>query len=90
MKLKDPPRIQLSGLVWSFAHEMQKTLDTNRHKSGWEGLTPTQCLDRMKEETVEIEAALRDGRSAKEIVWECADVANFAAFLAANITEARP
>ena len=87
MKLSNPPTIKLSGLVWTFAHKMQEQLDANASKSGWEGLTTTQCIDRMKDELEEIEDAHKRGLGAEVIVRECADISNFAAFLAANCGE---
>ena len=84
MKLNNPPTIELSGLVWTFAFKMQEQLDKNGEKSGWEYLTATECIDRMKEELKELEDAHQQGLGEDAVISECADISNFAAFLAAN------
>lgn len=67
-----------------FAREMQIKLNMNSHKRGWDELTPRQCLYRMKQEMGELERAVESNKSKGDVVAECADVANFAMFLAHN------
>lgn len=84
MKINNPPKIELSGLVWTFAHRMQEQLNKNANKRGWEDLTPWVCIRRMRQELKEVEDAHRRGLGAEAVIRECADLSNFAAFLAAN------
>ena len=67
-----------------FACNMQQELDNNDHKSGWEGLSPQWIIHRIKQETNELERAIKNKRLRKKIISECADIANFAMMLADN------
>jgi NTP pyrophosphatase (non-canonical NTP hydrolase) len=79
--------VTLSPLIYSFANEMQKELERNRSKRGWEDLTPRQCLNRIKQEFNELKSeVLKKNPDIDDVVSECADLANFAAFLAWNIS----
>lgn len=64
-----------------FAEKMEERLSDNDHKAGWENCSFTELLFRLKDEVGEVEYALinRDN-----IVYECADVANFAMMIAEN------
>lgn len=68
-----------------FANEMHKELENNNHKGGWEYLSPQWIINRMRQEVDEIERAIQKGKPVEEVVSECADVANFAYFLAHNL-----
>ena len=87
MQMESPPSIALSPLVWTFAHLMQEQLDENSDKSGWEGLSPQTCLDRIANELNEAREAVINQTGQDSVRRECADIANFAAFLAATYTD---
>lgn len=70
-----------------FAVEMQRKLDDNAHKPGWDRDTFAALIKRLRQEVDELERATsRRGLIKKEIVKEAADVANFAYFIADNAT----
>lgn len=71
--------------IW-FALEMQGKLDLNRHKGGWDLMTPKEILGRIKDEVAELEAAIEGGECV-EIIDEAVDIANFCSFLAHNMQE---
>jgi len=70
--------------LFEFANEMSKKLNENNHKEGWEGLSHKWIINRIKQETMELENAIKKGKESKEIIRECADIANFAYMLADN------
>ncbi len=70
--------------VLNFALQMQTELDKNSHKKGWYSLTPKECLKRMQEEMRELQESVKVKSSTESVRSECADVANFAMFLAHN------
>jgi len=70
-------------LAW-FANAMEHQLQANDHKTGWQGMTDRQLLNRLKQETTELERAIESGKS---VVEEAADVANFAMMIADNFTD---
>lgn len=84
----------LRPVVAAFAQTMEQKLCDNDHKGGWHDDGEQALLKRLREETDELEAALRRGpgtgvpfgeRSAKAVAnigREAADVANFAMMLA--------
>ena len=79
-------------LVLEFAKRMEAKLEKNRHKGnreGWLGDDIDDLLDRLREETVELDTAICIGHvrmneslnapfMAQQIADEAADVANFA------------
>ena len=72
------------ALVQWFADEMMTKLFQNRHKGDtWQRVSNKQLLNRLRQETTELEKALTTG---KGVVEECADVANFAMFIADNFS----
>jgi len=71
--------------ILRFACNMQLELDNNDHKEGWQNLSPVWIINRIKQETLELEKAVKNKKLKKEIISECADVANFAMMLADNI-----
>jgi NTP pyrophosphatase (non-canonical NTP hydrolase) len=70
-----------------FAIEMERQLRANDHKTGWTDCEQRWLLNRLKQETAELERALTSG---KNIVKETADVANFAMMIADNALEYVP
>lgn len=64
--------------MW-FANEMQRELNNNDHKCGWEDLSARWLLMRLDQEVRELKRAVTSG---KNIVSEAADVANFAMMIA--------
>lgn len=64
-----------------FANEMERQLQENDHKSGWDTLSLKWLLNRLRQETQELERAIAKGTG---ITDEAADVANFAMMIADN------
>jgi len=81
--------------VLAFAHLMETKLRENDHKGGWQNDGVSTLLRRLREETDEVLAAIRDTSSKLDpsrVGREAADVANFAMMIADNVgalTEAR-
>jgi NTP pyrophosphatase (non-canonical NTP hydrolase) len=77
-----------------FAREMERALRKNDHKPGWKMDEPAALLARLREETDELEQAIRDVSGARDdlhldggplwwkVIEEAADVANFALMIA--------
>lgn len=95
MKFEDvaPPGTSISdvggegALVSRMAGEMTVKLAENRGKRHWKDADIMYLEKRLLEETIELVEAVTNGGD----VWaEAADVANFAAFIADNVTEERP
>ena len=63
--------------VRRFAREMEERLLDNDDKGGWDDCPPRWLLTRLREETKELAAAIRE-KNADAIQEEAADVANFA------------
>ncbi|KKL25848.1 hypothetical protein LCGC14_2401180 [marine sediment metagenome] len=63
--------------VLAFARAMTQQLDANSYKSGWVNLSPKWFLNRLRQETGELERAIKKG-DINEIKKEAADVGNFA------------
>jgi NTP pyrophosphatase (non-canonical NTP hydrolase) len=70
-------------VAW-FANEMERQLQANDHKTGWDHMAARQLLNRLKQETIELERAIESGKNVAE---EAADVANFAMMIADNFTD---
>ena len=66
-----------------FAELMMEKLRRNRHKAHWKHVDKTWLLGRLKDELKELEEAMEAGDSLS-LVYECADVANFAMMIANN------
>jgi hypothetical protein len=74
--------MQVRPEIKALAEMMERKLQLNEHK-GTKGLNDLGYLiNRAKEELAEVEIAFGNDSSAVEILAECADVANFALFLA--------
>jgi NTP pyrophosphatase (non-canonical NTP hydrolase) len=69
----------LRSSVKTFAEEMEFQLQRHDDRTGWDECDPYWLLTRLKEETVELEVAMKnpDGR-VTNVAHEAADVANFA------------
>lgn len=74
MKLR--PEVRL------FAAMMERKLQANEHKGGWQDDTALALLRRLREEADELERCLQVGMSAPTVAYEAADVANFAMMIA--------
>jgi len=64
-----------------FAERMERKLQQNDHKGGWNNDSFHALLRRMREEVDELESAQSD---QEKLIDECADVANFAMMIAEN------
>ena len=69
--------------VAQFAAHMRRKLLENTHKGPWRELSSDYLMTLMADEMDELEEALEKG-DPKAIIDECADVANFAMFIADN------
>lgn len=76
----------MSTAVIKFALKMQEELDNNAHKSGWDNLSAQWCINRIRQETMELENAIKHKKSVEQIQSECADIANFAMFISDNLS----
>ena len=66
-----------------FARAMEARLRANDHKPGWRDEDPDALLDRLRDETEELDASVNMGIPSKSaILAEAADVANFALMVA--------
>jgi NTP pyrophosphatase (non-canonical NTP hydrolase) len=68
-------------LPLNLALAMARKLEMNSHKVGWGSMTPLAHLKRLRQETGELERAIRARKSPAEVWGEAADLANFAAML---------
>jgi NTP pyrophosphatase (non-canonical NTP hydrolase) len=73
----------LRNSVVRFAEEMEYQLRAHDDRGGWDKCDPFWLLTRLKEETAELEAAMKNpnGR-VTNVAHESADVANFAMMIA--------
>jgi NTP pyrophosphatase (non-canonical NTP hydrolase) len=67
--------------IEQFAMIMEEKLQKNDHKGGWTGCAAHALLDRLRQETDELEEALIH-KSPEEVCLEAADVANFCMMIA--------
>ena len=70
--------------ILSFAVIMQKKLEANAGKGGWEDCSFEYLVKRAKEELTEVENAITQNKSCHVVQKECADVANFMMMIADN------
>ncbi|MGE3624103.1 MAG: hypothetical protein AB7H77_09590 [Bdellovibrionales bacterium] len=75
--------------VLAFAEEMEAKLRWHDNKGGWQNCSHADLLERLREETGELQAAVDGKCAASIIVKECADVANFAMMIADNADAGR-
>ena len=78
------PVLGLRDPLARFVVEMERQLRKNDHKGHWSGCSQRWLLNRLKQETAELERALDSG---KGITAEAADAANFAMMIADNAAE---
>lgn len=72
----------MSNHVLRFAVVMQDKLDENDHKRHWRTCSAKWLLNRLKQETAELERAVGMGAAPDVVEREAADVANFAMMVA--------
>jgi len=65
-----------------FAGEMEDKLKKNDFKGGWDGCEVIYLIERIKSETQELIEAMIIKENEKNIIEECADIANFAMMIA--------
>ena len=77
-----------------FAEQMEAKLRLNDYKGGWQDESPSYFLQRMADEWRElahtIDLATMHEASPKDIIAECADIANFAMMVADVARKASP
>lgn len=78
-----PSARQSRSAVLRFSAEMEKKLLENDHKGGWGDCRSETLFDLLLEEKNELEEALTS-HDERNIIAECADVANFAMMIADN------
>lgn len=75
----------MRDIVLDFARAMDNELDENDHKTGWARLSLQWLINRIKQETSELENAIKNNKPKSVILSECADVANFAMMIFDNV-----
>ena len=70
-------------LEWFHRAQLAKLLE-NAAKGTWKNESIEDLIKRMEEEVIELKEAVQSG-AYTEIVRECADVANFAMFIADRV-----
>ena len=63
--------------ILRFAKAMERTLQKNDHKGGWETCTQGYLRRRMKDEVRELDRAFKK-KDVGSVKQECTDIANFA------------
>lgn len=71
-------------IISDFNKDMMEKLVKNQHKAHWNTMSKSQILRRIMDETEELAEAIILG-DKKEIIRECADIANFCLFMVDNI-----
>ena len=66
-------------------HQLEKARAAGKNDN-WRKMSYQWLLDALKKEAQELESALMNRAPAKDVIAECADVANFAMFIADKIT----
>lgn len=70
--------------VLKFAQWMEKKLQENDHKGGWETMETDWLIGRIDEELCELRRKVKEEAPNRHIARECADIANFAMMIADN------
>lgn len=74
------------SVVQWFAQEMERKLQENDYKGGWQGESPFRFANRIHDEWGELADALfrfhTKPSNADAVIAECADIANFALMIA--------
>lgn len=68
-----------------FAHQMELKLRANDHKNNKRSYNPSALMERLKQESKELEAAIGAGQSYGVLMTEAADIANFAMMIADGV-----
>ena len=93
LQLAQPPSATIDAVrpvVQWFAQEMERVLKQNDHKSGWQDMSLTEIMARLREESLELAIEVRrNDLNAGAIVKEAVDVANFCMFMADRATPNR-
>lgn len=81
------------GLAW-FKERMAEKLQENRHKKPWDKKEIDYLFRRLLDEVEELRFSLQDTQANRyvdkeSIIYECADVANFAMMIANNANGGR-
>ena len=70
--------------VLKFTQNMETKLRANDHKNGWTDIGLTRLFELLIGETTELAEALEED-DARNVIAECADVANYAMMIADNV-----
>lgn len=70
--------------VKRFSQIMEQKLQMNDHKGGWDDMSVKDLVNRLCQEVLELDRAITMGEDKKNIVFESADVANFAMMVASK------
>jgi len=73
--------VTLRPSVQKFAEEMERKLKLNDHKGGWMGMSQDEIIQDIREENIELSMAIANN-DVKNILEECADIANYLMMLA--------
>jgi len=71
-----------------FSQYMEHKLKLNDHKGGWEEIPTPTLINKLRGELNELEEAIR-GEPDLNIMFEAADVANYAMMIAWNVLRAQ-
>lgn len=82
---------QLRPAVQRFAEHMEDALRRNDHKGGWSNMSSSELMERLDQERLELKEATERSTISPmslpanaKVVFEAADVANFAMMIADN------
>lgn len=77
--------------VQQFALDMERVLQMNEHKGGWQSCPPAYLFRRLLEEVAEVAewVTQQGGLDSLDFRHECVDVANFAMMLWDNSKRSR-
>uniref|UniRef100_A0A6M3K3H0 Uncharacterized protein n=1 Tax=viral metagenome TaxID=1070528 RepID=A0A6M3K3H0_9ZZZZ len=84
--------IDLSGVreeVLEFALDMERKLKKNDYKKHWKECSLEYLQNRLKNELQELNFLLKKISNKREVINECADIANFAMMIADIMRERR-
>ena len=81
-KLNDCTKIKLRPEILWFAEQMEKKLQSNDYKGGWNDCSIKYLLYSLKEEIKELSDELNQKSNSSNIIKEAADIANFAMMIA--------
>ena len=70
-----------------FQQHMQRKLDLNLNRGGWEEDTFSYLIARAQEELDELKKSLINRRHSRVVIGDAADVANFCYMIADNVQQ---